>query len=151
MAHQYDAGARRSRGLGDQAMSGGARGRRQPAGGLRAAPGPANEPAVQAAGDVRAASGPVGGVRLQAVIDMQHEQVAADAARPGVGGDQQGERVAAAGEGDADRRGGGPRQAPVEDGADRRLEVGAQALGQPHRASVRAADARALMEGAALG
>jgi hypothetical protein len=58
------------------------------------------------------------------MIHGQHEQATASAARPGVSGQQQGDRVAAAGEGDRDRSRMRRLQAAVEHNADRRREVG---------------------------
>ena len=58
------------------------------------------------------------------MVDGQHDEVAARAPRPGVGGKQKGQRIAAAGKSDRDRPAVSRLETPIEDRADRGVEVG---------------------------
>lgn len=103
MGEQDDAGSGLARRLGDQAMTGHAGGGGQAGRGPGAGPGQAAPVRPGLAGGARGETGPGGAVGVEAVIDRQGQKSAAVGPGPVGSEAQQGDGIAAAGQGERER------------------------------------------------
>ncbi len=120
VGEQDDAGAGLAGGFGDQAMTGGAGGGGQAGRRFRARPRQGAPVGAGGEGGLPGEIGPAGAVGVQAVVDGEGQQTAAVVAGPAGGDLQQGDGVAAAGEGEGQR--------PVRPGFEPRAQPFADAV-----------------------
>lgn len=148
MGEEDDAGPGGAGGVGDQAVAGGAGGGGQAGGGFGADPREGAELGPGGAGSLFGEGGPAGAVGAESVIDGQGQQRAAMVAGPAGGDLQQGDGIAAAGQGERQRTGaaglepgGQPFADAVEPVRGGRTQPALRGAGQAKR--VRSSPARA--------
>ncbi len=114
VAEHHHPGSMTARGVGDQAVARRAGGGGNPGRGLPPPPGEGLKVRADAASDGFGEADPVAALRLQAMVDGQDDDPPPRPVRPGLGRQEDGEGIAAAGEGHRDRGRRGRLKATIE-------------------------------------